>query len=124
MQKKITLKPLAAAIGATFVVSLAASPLVNAAENPFSMNEFSTGLMVAGTEGQKCGTFCSGTTDAGNPRGGDAQKCANVCAGVVKCGTFCAGFTEAGEPRVTEEGLGGEVAKCGNICAADPRLKK
>ena len=121
MAKKITLKPLAAAIGTTFAVSLAASPLVNAAENPFSLNEFSSGVMVAG--GQKCGTFCSGTTDAGNPRGGE-EKCANMCAEVQKCGTFCAGFNETGEPRVTEEGLGGDVAKCGNICAADPRIKK
>ncbi|MCI0401019.1 MAG: hypothetical protein L0Z68_06930 [Gammaproteobacteria bacterium] len=125
MANKKILTPMVAAIGTTFVISLAASPLVNAAENPFSMNNLSRGFMVAAAEdeGRRCGTFCGGVTESGNPRGGEA-KCANMCAEVKKCGTFCAGFNETGEPRVTAEGLGGEVAKCGNICAADPRLKE
>lgn len=56
MSKKTTLTPIAAALGTTFVVSLAASPIVNAAENPFTLNELSGGYMVAehGEEG-KCG---------------------------------------------------------------------
>ena len=45
MSKK-TLKPIAAAIGTTFVVSLATSPVVQAADNPFAMNELSSGYMV------------------------------------------------------------------------------
>ncbi len=56
MSKKTTLKPIVAALGTTFAVSLAASPIVNAAENPFALNELSHGYMVAdhGEEG-KCG---------------------------------------------------------------------
>ena len=57
MSKKSTLKPVAAALGTTFAVSLAVSPMANAAENPFSMSELSSGYMVAdahSAEG-KCG---------------------------------------------------------------------
>jgi len=119
-------KPMVAAIGTTFAISLAASPLVNATENPFSMYDLSRGFMVSGAqdEGRQCGTFCAGVTESGAPRGGEAAKCANNCAEVQKCGTFCSGFTDTGEPRVNQEGAGGEVAKCGTFCAADPRLAK
>ena len=56
MSKKSTLKPVAAALGTTFAVSLAVSPLANAAENPFSMNELSSGYMVADAHAEgKCG---------------------------------------------------------------------
>jgi uncharacterized low-complexity protein len=56
MSKKSTLKPLAAAMGAAFVTSLATAPVANAAENPFAMSELSSGYMVASShiEG-KCG---------------------------------------------------------------------
>ena len=39
MATKKTLKPIAAAIGTTFAVSLAASPLASAEEDPFSMTQ-------------------------------------------------------------------------------------
>ena len=42
-----SMKPLAIALGATFVTSLAGTSVVNAAENPFSMTELSSGYMVA-----------------------------------------------------------------------------
>ena len=56
MSKKSTMKPLAAAMGAAFVTSLATAPVANAAENPFAMSELSSGYMVASShiEG-KCG---------------------------------------------------------------------
>ena len=54
MSKSQTKKPLAVAIGSAFAVSLAASPIVNAEQNPFSMNELSSGYQVADMEG-KCG---------------------------------------------------------------------
>ena len=53
MNKKQTLKPVSAAIGAAFAGSLAAMPGVQAADNPFAMTELSSGYMVA-MEG-KCG---------------------------------------------------------------------
>ena len=57
MSKK-TIKPIAAVLGTTFVVSLASSPIVQAEENPFALNDLSGGYMVA-EEGKcsegKCG---------------------------------------------------------------------
>ncbi len=57
MSKKTVLKPVAVAIGAAFVTSLAGTSIANAAQNPFSMTELSSGYMVA--EGDmkegKCG---------------------------------------------------------------------
>ncbi len=44
MNKKM-LTPIAAALGTTFVVSLAASPIAQADENPFSMTQLSSGYM-------------------------------------------------------------------------------
>jgi len=55
MLKKRTLKPVAAVLGTTFAVALAASPIVNAANNPFSLTEISTGYMVADQAEGKCG---------------------------------------------------------------------
>ena len=55
MLKKITLKPVAAVLGTTFVVALAASPIANAADNPFSLTEISGGYMVADQAEGKCG---------------------------------------------------------------------
>ena len=53
MSKKI-LTPIAAALGTTFVISLATSPVVQAAGNPFVLNDLPSGYMVAAEEG-KCG---------------------------------------------------------------------
>ena len=56
MDKKVQLKPVAAALGATFAVTPAASPLANATENPFSAVEYAQGYMVAGDHAEgKCG---------------------------------------------------------------------
>ena len=55
MLKKRTLKPVAAVLGTTFAVALAASPIANAADNPFSLTEISTGYMVADQAEGKCG---------------------------------------------------------------------
>ena len=45
MSNKTKLTPIAAALGTTFAVSLMASPIANAAENPFEINELSSGYM-------------------------------------------------------------------------------
>lgn len=45
MSDKTKLAPIAAALGTTFAISLMASPIANAAENPFAMNELSSGYM-------------------------------------------------------------------------------
>jgi len=49
------MKPLALAIGAAFVTSLASATVANAAENPFAMSELSSGYMVAEMAEGKCG---------------------------------------------------------------------
>ncbi len=53
MSNKTFKKPLAVALGAAFVTSLAGASIANAAENPFGMTELSSGYMVV-AEG-KCG---------------------------------------------------------------------
>ena len=106
MDKKIQLKPVAAAIGATFAVSLAASPLANAAENPFSAVELTTGYMVADSHAEgKCGEGKCGESKGkegkcgegkcGESKGDDAKGAEGKCgeskgsdakAGEGKCG--------------------------------------
>ena len=113
MSNKISLKPIVTAIGATFAVSLAASPIANANENPFQLHELSNGFTVA-AETSKCGSICGGP----NPtfKDGEMVKCGSVCGEVAKCGTICGGVAAATakmEGKSTDE-----IAKCGNICAA------
>lgn len=112
MSKKYTLKPIVAALGTTFVVSLAASPIVNAAENPFQLNELSGGFMVAGEEG-KCGSICGG--DKPTMKDGEMVKCGGTCGEVAKCGSICGGATATTAGADSKDT---EVAKCGSICAA------
>jgi uncharacterized low-complexity protein len=90
MAKKLKLKPLAAALGTTFAVTLAASPMANAAENPFSVTAFDTGYMVAGDAEGKCGGD-KGTEgkDAEGKCGGDKGtegKCGGDKGTEGKCG--------------------------------------
>jgi uncharacterized low-complexity protein len=54
MSKGSEVKSIAAVLGTTFAVSLAAAPFAQAAENPFGVTQFQAGYMVAGEEG-KCG---------------------------------------------------------------------
>ena len=55
MSNKSVIKPLAIALGTTFVTSLAGTTIANAAENPFSMTELPSGYMVAEKAEGKCG---------------------------------------------------------------------
>ena len=86
MSKQTGLKPIAAAIGTTFVVSLAASPIANAVENPFAVNELSGGYMVAEHEAEgKCGEGkCGGEKKEGKK---EAGKEAEGKCGEGKCGS-------------------------------------
>tara|TARA_R110002073_G_scaffold135775_2_gene284191 strand:- start:49 stop:342 length:294 start_codon:yes stop_codon:yes gene_type:complete len=94
MAKK-QLKPVAAALGTTFAVTLAASPLANAAENPFSVTTFESGYMVSGEHGAegKCGGEksdaegkCGGEKAEGEGKcGGDKTESEGKC-GEGKCG--------------------------------------
>ena len=83
MSKKATLKPLAAALGTTFIVSLAASPVANAADNPFSMSAFDHGYQVA--EGN-CGEEKEAEGKCGEEKE-DEGKCGEEKEGEGKCGS-------------------------------------
>ena len=92
MAKKQNLKPIAAALGTTFAVTLAASPLANAAENPFSVTAFESGYMVADGHEGKCGEGkCGGDKDEAEGKcgegkcGGDKAEAEGKC-GEGKCG--------------------------------------
>ena len=114
MSKSNNFKPLVAALGATFAVSLVASPIVNAEANPFQVNELSSGFMVAGEAG-KCGSICGGDKPTFNDKG-EMNKCGGTCGEVAKCGTICGG---AAMSKAMAEGKStDEIAKCGNFCAA------
>jgi uncharacterized low-complexity protein len=104
MAKKYQLKPIAAALGTTFAVTLAASPLVNAAENPFSVTTFESGYMVAGDHEGKCG---------GDKAEGEGKCGGDKAEGEGKCGGDKAeGEGKCGGDKEEAEGKCGE-GKCG-----------
>ncbi|MDH5514432.1 MAG: hypothetical protein OEY45_04665 [Gammaproteobacteria bacterium] len=115
MSKTSTLKPLAVAMGAAFVTSLATSPVANAAENPFAMSELSSGYMVADShmEGKcgegKCGGEKAKATKEGKcgegKCGGDKAKKEGKCGGDKDRGC-------SEEAKAAKEGkCGGDKAK-------------
>jgi uncharacterized low-complexity protein len=94
-----TLKPIAAAIGTTFAVSLALSPVAGAAENPFALTELSGGYMVADSHAEgSCGE---------NKAEGEGKCGEKKAEGEGKCGEG-----KCGEKRAAHEGKCGE-GKCG-----------
>ncbi|MEH6542833.1 MAG: hypothetical protein V7721_02730, partial [Porticoccaceae bacterium] len=100
MSKQIR-NPLAAAVGAAFVASLALSPLASAAENPFELRALSSGYEVAGkkdAEG-KCGEGKCGAEGAAAKAEGEG-KC-----GEGKCGA------EGMPTKADGEGTCGDKAK-------------
>ena len=84
MSKETKLKPITAALGATFAVSLMSSPIVSAEANPFSMIEHGTGYMVADSHEGKCGEGKCGGEGKKDKEGccGDKHK----AEGEGKCG--------------------------------------
>jgi len=68
------MKPLSIALGAAFVASLAGTSVANAAENPFSMTELSSGYMVADSHEGKCGEGkCGGEKKATEGKCGEGK---------------------------------------------------
>jgi uncharacterized low-complexity protein len=113
MSEKTTKKPLAIALGAAFITSLTAIPVVNAAENPFAMSELSSGYMVAEMAEGKCGgdkAAAEGDKAAAEGKcGGDKAAAEGDKAAVEgKCGEGKCG----GENKTKAEGKCGE-GKCG-----------
>ena len=81
--KNSTKKPLAAALGAAFVTSMAFVPAANAESNPFGASELETGYMVL-AEG-KCGEGKCGGDKAKEAKCGEG-KCGGDKAKEAKCG--------------------------------------
>jgi uncharacterized low-complexity protein len=107
MAKKSMKKPLAAAIGAAFVTSLAAAPVAQAnGENPFAASSLSSGYQVASNhmEGK-----CGGKKDAEGKCGGKKAEEKKKSEG--KCGEGKCGGKKA-EEKKKSEGKCGE-GKCG-----------
>lgn len=80
-----TKKPIAAAVGAAFLASVALSPLASATENPFQLNQLNGGYNLAEkAEGEgKCGEGKCGEGKCGGekPKAEGEGKC-----GEGKCG--------------------------------------
>ena len=55
MSNKTGMKPLAVALSAAFIGSVAGTTVANAADNPFGMSQLSSGYMVAESHEGKCG---------------------------------------------------------------------
>jgi len=105
MSQKVIKKPLAVALGAVFVTSLAGIPVANAAENPFAMSDLSSGYVVAEMEEGKCGE---------GKCGGDKTKKEGKC-GEGKCG---------GDKAKAEGKCGGDKAKAEGKCGGDKTKKE
>jgi len=97
MTKKYHFKPIAAALGTTFAVTLAAAPIANAADNPFSVTTFDSGYMVAGDHEGKCGAE---KAEGEGKCGGDKKAEEGKCGG------------DKSEEKADAEGKCGE-GKCG-----------
>ncbi len=111
MSQESTKKPLAIAVGAAFVTTLAATPAANAAENPFAMSDLSSGYMVAEMAEGKCGEGKCGGEKAKSETEGKCggEKAKSETEG--KCGEGKCG----GQKATSEtEGKSSE-GKCGGM---------
>ncbi len=112
MSKKHTMKPVSAALGTAFAVSLAASPIAHADANPFGISDLSSGYQVA-AEGQ-CGA--SKTSKEGQcGEGKKAAKEGNCGEGKAAKEGKCAGEKKAKEGSCGEKAMGSKEkeGKCG-----------
>ena len=84
MVKKSKISPLTTALGASFTISLALSPIAHATDNPFEVTSLGSGYMVAdGHEGKCCEGKC-GEGKCGDKKSSDSKK--DKKEGEGKCG--------------------------------------
>ncbi|MFQ5643656.1 MAG: hypothetical protein ACE5FQ_08145 [Thiogranum sp.] len=109
MSKKTVMKPVAAALGAVFVTSLAGTSVANAAENPFGMTELSSGYQVA--EGDMKEGKCGGKMkEEGKMK--KEGKCGGMKKGDHDSSDKMKKEGKCGEGKMKKEGKCGE-GKCG-----------
>jgi uncharacterized low-complexity protein len=117
MSKNTTLKPLAIAMGAAFVTSLAGTGVANAAENPFAMSELSSGYMVADTHAKGEEGKCGEQMKSKEGKCGEQMKSKEGKCGEGKCGEQMkskegkCGEGKCGEQMKSKEGKCGEQMK-------------
>ncbi len=116
---KYNLKPLAAAVGAAFMVSVAISPMASAAENPFQANELSSGYNLADSHGEgKCGgnmdkAAKEGKCGEGMGKAAKEGKCGEGKCGANKGKAMKEGKCGEGMDKAAEEGKSAMEGKCG-----------
>ena len=111
MEKKSTTRPFAAALGTTFAVTLAATPIAHAEGNPFAAVEYQGGYLVAADEAEaNCGVSMGM---------GDAAAKGDAKADAAK--TAAGAQTDAAADKSGEGSCGGasgsdksQEGKCGN----------
>lgn len=117
MSDKNKLSPLAVALGTTFAISLTASPVINAADNPFAATDFSNGYMVAeGSCGDKKESH-EGSCGDKKAEGSCGDKKAEGSCGDKKKEGKC-GEGKCGDKKESHEGSCGdkkaEEGSCGD----------
>jgi uncharacterized low-complexity protein len=113
MSKKISHTPVACAVGAALVGSLAVTGVASAADNPFGMQELPSGYMqVAAKEGSCGGNMKEGSCGGKMKEGSCGGEKAAEAAGKMKEGKCGEGKCGAG--MMTEEAAGKmKEGKCG-----------
>jgi len=107
MTKKFSAKSAALAAGASFAISLAASPVAMAETNPFSMNKLSTEAPMQLASG-KCGEGKCGGKDKSEGKCGEGKCGGNKDKAEGKCGEGkCGGNKDKGKGKCGEGKCGG-----------------
>ena len=102
MSLKDSKSPFAIAAGAALATSMALSFNAQASENPFQLNELSSGYQLADAHEGKCGEGKCGEA-----------KCGEDTDAEAKCGEGKCGEGKCGEDKKSGEGTCGE-GKCGS----------
>ena len=78
-------KPIAAVLGTTFAISLMASPIANAEQNPFEINELNNGFMQV-ADGHGEGSCGEGSCGEGKGEGSCGEGSCGEGKGEGSCG--------------------------------------
>jgi uncharacterized low-complexity protein len=115
MPVKNKLNPLAVALGTTFAISLTASPIINAADNPFAANQLTNGgyqVADGSHDGKKAEGSCGDKKMEGEGKCGD-KKAEGSCGDKKMEGEGKCGDKKAEGMKMKKEGKCGE-GKCGD----------